>query len=78
MTWSFDATTNEYHLTLDACTADVWQETTGQWSGRVRAPNQSIARGHFASRAQAQHWCADTIAQLNAKGACERVAGSCT
>jgi hypothetical protein len=78
MIWSFDAATNEYRLTLDACTADVWQETTGQWLARVQAPNQSIARGNFASRGQAQHWCEDTIAQLNARGACERVVGSRT
>ncbi len=29
MIWSFDAAINEYRLTLDACIADVWQETTG-------------------------------------------------
>jgi hypothetical protein len=75
MLWSFDAATNAYRLTLEACTADVWQETTGHWSGRVRAPNQSRARGNFSSRDQAQRWCEATIAQLSADGVCERAAG---
>jgi hypothetical protein len=76
MIWSFDAATNEYRLTLDDCTADVWQETTGRWSGRVHAPNQSSARGNFASRAQAQQWCEETIAQFSTNGVCEEVIGS--
>ncbi len=71
MQWTFDEQGPSYALTALPYRADIWRESSGEWSARIAGLDVSRERHAFPYWEDAQVWCERKLAALGVQGAGE-------
>jgi hypothetical protein len=65
--WQRGSVQQQYTLTVGLYQALVWYQTTGVWAALISRENVAVNNHVFKTLMDAQIWCEDRLAELQAK-----------
>jgi hypothetical protein len=66
-TWQRGSKLQQSTLSVGDYQALVWYQTTGEWAALIRRDHTAINSDLFATLIDAQVWCEDRLAELQAQ-----------
>jgi hypothetical protein len=69
-TWQHGSSPHQYTLLSGLCQALVWQQSGRDWGALISRDSTAVLQAYFGTRAEAQTWCEEHLAELQTKGQC--------